>query len=272
MNIRMIKKMCNYVVLIMFLFSTVMLVRYSNLPNYFGIAFLNRPEEPSNIGMSLFTSFIVTAVFYFFMNLIPDLVNSAEAEKRELPKRIVIQRDIQFFLSRYIQLWTALEEYTGEKKHKCVDELFDERNIKDISLKIGMLATSNVINPDGSCLAWKDAIYNELDYLTQKCDRIFQLYSGQLPESVLFYLNYLLQEDELMNGLYRNIRMFYNQINDNNSLYNFIAKEVDDNLHLEKTRECLNYLVNWANSEYDYIKKSGAPNINNRIFQVKIGE
>ena len=189
MNIRLIKKMCNGVVLTMFLFSVVMLARYSDLPNYFSIQFLNKPESPSNIGMSLYTSFIVTAVFYFFMNLVPDLVNAAEKEKRELPKRIDM---------------------------------------------------SNVSNPDGKYLTWENAIYNILDCLMYKCNRIFQLYSGQLPENVHFYLNYLLQEDQLMNGLYSNVKMFYNQVNE------------------------------WTNSEYDYIKEKGGLNISDRIFPVKI--
>ena len=270
MNIRLIKKMCNGVVLTMFLFSVVMLARYSDLPNYFSIQFLNKPESPSNIGMSLYTSFIVTAVFYFFMNLVPDLVNAAEKEKRELPKRIAIQRDIQILLSGYIHIWEALEKYTGGNKHKCIHGLFDDRNIKDVSMKIKLLDMSNVSNPDGKYLTWENAIYNKLDCLMYKCNRIFQLYSGQLPENVHFYLNYLLQEDQLMNGLYSNVKMFYNQVNESNSLYNFIAKDGDGNLHLEKTRECLKYLVEWTNSEYDYIKEKGGLNISDRIFPVKI--
>lgn len=274
MNEKMIKKICNVCVVIMFSISVLMLLRYSSLPNYFNIPFMEHPAAPSSIGMSLFTSFVVTAVFYFFMNYIPDVLNIKEQERKELPKRIAIHRDIQLFLARYFALWGRIvmfvENRNEANKTYCVDEIFDDVFIKEISIKILMHGVSNTYSPDGVEIVWKRAIYSDLSDLINRGNKILEIYSADLPEEVHFYLNYLIKEDNLLYGLHSHIGSFYDELSSTITLYNLIGKNGDGNLNLKQTRRCLNYLYDWVNCEYEDIVKKGGAGYSDRIYRIDI--
>lgn len=66
------KKRCNVLVFSLFAVSTVFVIKYSTFTNWFNLNFFNRPEELPDVKLSLFTSFVVTTVFYFITNYLPD--------------------------------------------------------------------------------------------------------------------------------------------------------------------------------------------------------
>lgn len=265
-----IKKACNVFIVLLFIFSVLMLLRYSDLPNFFHISFMEKPKNPSNIGLSLYTSFVVTAVFYFFMNYIPDVIKIKEQEKKELPKRIAIQREIQLFLSRYFSLWNSLCSYSKETKKTSVDDFFSDDSIKRIATKIPLLDNSDTYFPNGIALPWKNMIYNNLDELIRQGNQILEVYVDSLPDEVYFYLNYLIKEDKLLYGLHKNLGVFLDSIDKENTLINFIGKNRDGMIELIQTRKCLDFLQKWVNSEYDYLNKRNSMRYSDRIFRSMI--
>ena len=67
--------------------SAVILLKFSNAPNYFNISILNKPHGDWNIFISILTSYIVTAGFYFIMNFIPDKIKEQEEDQLAIEEK-----------------------------------------------------------------------------------------------------------------------------------------------------------------------------------------
>ena len=72
------RKISNIAVAILFIISVVLLFKYSSLQNVLHIAWLEKPKQESGICVSLATSFVITAMFYFIMNYLPELIGNME--------------------------------------------------------------------------------------------------------------------------------------------------------------------------------------------------
>lgn len=74
MKSKKIRSYCDRLIFLLGIASAVILLKFSNAPNYFNISILNKPHGDWNIFISILTSYIVTAGFYFIMNFIPDKI------------------------------------------------------------------------------------------------------------------------------------------------------------------------------------------------------
>ena len=76
MKSKKIRSYCDRLIFLLGIASAVILLKFSNAPNYFNISILNKPHGDWNIFISILTSYIVTAGFYFIMNFIPDKIKA----------------------------------------------------------------------------------------------------------------------------------------------------------------------------------------------------
>ena len=53
----------------------------------------------SGICVSLATSFVITAMFYFIMNYLPELIGNIEKEERAIPRRKIVQCEVREYIN-----------------------------------------------------------------------------------------------------------------------------------------------------------------------------
>lgn len=272
-----IKKYCNIIVLCITIFSVIMLLKFSDLPNVFNLSFMNKPENISNIQMSLYTSFVVTAVFYLFINFIPDKIKEKEEMEINLPYRCNMHRDIQLFLSDTLSLWSQIYKDASKKdksidirKIKNVQELFNEELFKKVCLIIKIFGKSNYMGMDREYLLWAQVLPGELEKIVKRGNDILNKYSRDIPPNVYYSIHYLIGQSPIIGIPASIIRMFIQQIDKEQFLASLIPIEISGNIELRKTTKSIDEIYRWVNDEYICLSKEISEENEGQIFSIDI--
>lgn len=277
MNSNKIKKMCNYVILVLTICSVLMLLRFSDLPNFFNISFMDKPDVISDIQLSIFTSFVVTAVFYFVMNFIPDKIKEMESEEFSLPYRRNVQRDVQLFGVRVLSMWGSVLK-TAAAKNSDIDiskistilEMFDGDLILSAANEISLNSESDVVDAKMNKLLWKYKIKGDLKDITQRGQRILDKYAKDIPPSVYDDIYYLLDASELVGTMERIFSIGIDLGGNAPVLGNYIAKNLSDNQDISKTAKSINDICKWVNEEYDWLMERVKPEQKGEIHYISL--
>ena len=278
MNSKKIKKCCNILVLIMTIGSVVMLLKFSDLPNFFNINFFNKPENVSNIQMSLYTSFVVPAVFYFLMNYIPDKIKEKEEIEISLPYRCNMHRDIQLFLSDSLSMWSNIYKAAAKKDKsiaiteiKCMQELFEEELFTHVISSIRVFETSNMMGANYKYLLWAQVLPSDLNKIIKQGNDILNKYSRDVPPNIYYAIHYLITQSPIISILSNVIEIFIQQGDKELTLASLIPIDMSSKkMELEKTIKSFDDIYNWVNCEYDRLNKIIDEDNKGNIFQVNI--
>lgn len=261
MKSKKIRSYCNRLVFLLGIVSAVILLKFSNAPNCFDISILNKPQGDWSIFISILTSYIVTAGFYFIMNFIPDKIKEQEELEASLPHRCCMHRDIQLFISDILSMWGNVIKYARKKtsesdlpKIESVLGMFDENVIANSARHVKLLEEGNTTNALGDKLLWKDEIGCDLSEICKKGEKILDKYQKDIPLAVYFSLKRLLDSSPLI-GILNNIYpIILKGVNGNCTLFNCIAKDKEGK-KLGETSEDIANIYNWVNDEYDELVK-----------------
>lgn len=261
MKSKKIRSYCDRLIFLLGIASAVILLKFSNAPNYFNISILNKPHGDWNIFISILTSYIVTAGFYFIMNFIPDKIKEQEELEASLPHRCCMHRDIQLFIADTLEMWGNVIKYAGERMNESdlpriesILDMFDKDVIKNSAEYVKLFAEANSVSMSGKRLLWKDSISYDLSEICEKGEKILDKYQKDIPLEVYFPLKRLLDSSPLIGILDKLYHMILKVANENYTLLDCIAKNVDEKIFGE-TSEDIASIYNWVNEEYDELVK-----------------
>lgn len=261
-KIKKIKKIVNSIIFIMFLFSTFMLIRYSKLDNILELNFLNRPNEVSDVALSLFTSFEVTVFFYIIIEFIPNVIRQIEHEEEIIPYRCAGHRHVQLFTIKCINLYQEIMK-EGNKKAVAsnnIEDIFCISKVKVAALTIDCNSNSYVHLPNGTCRTWIQQMFYEQKEIGDLGKEILRYHKSDVPSDVYDAVFYINNHSCLFSEISGILNLIY-QINGNNGTIGMCIAEDESNK--DKTSEKIDILFKWVNNEYEKLLKMNCNNIYN---------
>ena len=262
LNSKIIKMFSNFIVLLLFFVSLLVLFKYSSLPNVFGLLWFEKPRHESSIIVSLATSFIVTAVFYFVMNYMPDYISELEEKERVIPRRKIVQREVHDYIEIFIKLWEDVVKtsYQGYKA-KSVDDLFGSEKIAEAVNNLNLNAASHiplVLPGDLRYASWKDVFLDRLSKMVRKGEMILDRYSYDIPEEVALSI-YTMQNSFYCGHLSVVMRNLGNVNTDDFRLSTCIVVKDGYLYDKESLIDDVGKICVWVNQEYEYIESKAGP-------------
>ncbi len=140
-----------------------------------------------NIGVSYISAYI----FYILQVFIPDKKKKYDEIYNNLPKRLVVSKEVKQFLNMIISLWTEMyvETAVNKKQDLCVSFIFENDNIDNMSSKLKLYGETNQINIDHMKktyrhITWIEKIENDTSKIMKTGEYILRYYGGVLPGDV----------------------------------------------------------------------------------------
>ena len=190
MRVKTIKRISNSIVLVLFMLSIITLLRFSELPNIFNLKWMEKPDSDSGVAISLATSFVVTAVFYFIMNFLPDLIWEKEIEESQYPRRKIVHREVYGYVEEFIKLWESIVKTSdSDFRATSVGELFRSKSMVTAIQGLDLLSKSSIplIVSDGLVFAtWTDVIIDRLTKMERRGEIILDRNSSILDKLSVF--------------------------------------------------------------------------------------
>ena len=235
MKSKKIKQYCNMIVFSLGVISAIMLIKFSDMPNYFNIKWLYKPDGEWTIFISILTSYVVTVVFYFFMNFIPDIVKEQEEKEISLPYKCCMHRDIQLFISDILFMWGEVIKFSAGEKSKInlseirsVSDMFSENVIMSSAAQVKLLEKSNRTNARGEKHIWINTIRCDLTSINNRGKEILKKYSKDIPTEVYFSINRLLNSSPLIGYMFFVYPFIKLSADNESSLYECICDDKKD--------------------------------------------
>lgn len=247
------------------------------MPNYFNIEILQKPKNVSDIQLSLYTSFVVTSVFYIFINLIPDYVNHLETVEKELPIRCNLHREVQLFVSDIVHLWAhAIKEAAAQddtidlNEIKSIEDMFDEKLIIKVAKNINMYANSHEIDFNRKPLTWKTTFISASANIISKGQRLLDKHKNELLPDIYNAIRYIIDGSVLICLLNQSISVLSYEYKNEMKLIDAIPKEIDGTYKIKDDSKKIETVYNWVNTEYDYLTKKTSKKYQSEIYAVEI--
>lgn len=203
---RGIKRLANKIALGLFIISIIVLLKYSYLPNVLHLPFMERPQNDSGIVMSIASSMLVTSVFYYIMNWLPEIIQQREEQEESIPKRVVVHREICRFANQLIQLWekiisAARDDDVTILEPSTIEAVFRDETIRKSASVIRLHEESNYYNILNQHPKWGDLICLKNQELSRIADTILDRYGGDIPPNVAYDISYLQKESGIGDSL-----------------------------------------------------------------------
>ena len=158
-------------------------------------------------------------------------------------------------------MWGNVIKYAGERMNESdlpriesILDMFDKDVIKNSAEYVKLFAEANSVSMSGKRLLWKDSISYDLSEICEKGEKILDKYQKDIPLEVYFPLKRLLDSSPLIGILDKLYPMILKVANENYTLLDCIAKNVDEKIFGE-TSEDIASIYNWVNEEYDELVK-----------------
>ncbi len=250
---------------------------WPNMPKYF-----EKPENADMLLYNLSVSYVVSYMFYLMVNFIPDCVKAINKEKRMLPYRATIQREVQQFVSNIIYLWRDVGvNATIEGKYniadvKCIDDFFKVDVIGEISksIKLEELVNDSVdVDVSDWHFIWNTKLRRTLDNICEAGNLILTRYKEDIPAEIFYDIFYLLNESNIVGELLSELKAIASMKNGRNfRLSTCIGMENNKEKNIKKSCESIIKLYNWINTEYEYLENNIDIKINGIYFNKMIIE
>ncbi|EDT76362.1 hypothetical protein [Clostridium butyricum] len=248
---------------------------WPNMPKYF-----KKPENADMLLYNLSVSYVVSYMFYLMVNFIPDCVKAINKEKRMLPYRATIQREVQQFVSNIIYLWRDVGvNATIEGKYniadvKCIDDFFKVDVIGEISksIKLEELVNDSVdVDVSDWHFIWNTKLRRTLDNICEAGNLILTRYKEDIPAEIFYDIFYLLNESNIVGELLSELKAIASMKNGRNfRLSTCIGIENNKEKNIKKSCESIIKLYNWINTEYEYFDNNIDIKINGIYFNKMI--
>lgn len=272
-----IKRRCNKAVIALGIISIIALFKFSDLPNFFNIKFLEKPLGNWSILISILTSYVVTVGFYIVMNLIPDVIKEQEDIEHLIPYRCCMHRDIQLFLSDVLFMWSQVINFAAEKcdeidtsKIESISKMFSKDVILNAASQVGIFESSNITDVKRNELTWGYIIVQELSKINNRGEKILEKYSKDIPTNVYYSLNYLMGACPIIGLIYHTFSVFLKSGNKQCKLSHCIAYDASGKLDLKKTATSIECIYNWVNEEYEKLMTELDESNKVEIYQVDL--
>lgn len=263
MNAKRIKLVANIVVLFLFVMSIIIILKCSDLPNVFALTFMEKPKSNADIAMSVATSFFVTAVFYFIMNFLPELISEKEKNEEKLPKRKLVHREVQLCIVGLVNLWKGIIEEARKidgniPVPESIDKMFQSDCLVASADVTILSAPSDRIDSQMNHIPWQYIIITDLENFCHRATAILQNYHDILPGNITYDLFYLLNESIVCGQLTQMIRISIEHKKTNKfPLSTCIPISYPSGVvELEETRKAVFEICKWANDEYDALQQT----------------
>lgn len=231
---------------------------WPNMPKYF-----EKPENADMLLYNLSVSYVVSYMFYLMVNFIPDCVKAINKEKRMLPYRATIQREVQQFVSNIIYLWRDVGvNATIKGKYKitdvkCIEDFFKVDVIDEISksIKLEELVSDSVdVDVSDWHFIWNTKLRRTLDNICDAGNLILTRYKEDIPAEIFYDVFYLLNESNIVGELLSELKAIASMKNGRNfRLSTCIGMENNKEKNIKKSCESIVKLYNWVNTEYEYL-------------------
>ncbi|WP_242841828.1 hypothetical protein [Clostridium beijerinckii] len=256
--------------------SGVQAARYSdlkiwaNMPKYF-----IKPENADMLIYNLSVGYIVSYMFYIFVNFIPDLLEAIEKQNTLIPFRATMQREIQEFERRIIDLWisiginASIKEVISISEINKIEEFFELNSIKQISKCVKLMdqvdqsIEIDIANPNK---LWVTKIKQQLEGICTLGNMILTRYKNDIPPGIFYDIFYLLNQSGMIGELLNVLNAIMLLRNGRNfKLIDCIY--FDDEKMKEDINKSCKAIINlyiWVNSEYTYL----ASNTNDKYITI----
>ena len=264
MSSKRIRIISNVVITIIFIFSIIMLFKYSSLPNIFNIDIMAKPKETSNIQLSIYTSLLASGIFYFIIEFIPSAIQDKEEEEKRLPYRCAANRNVQLFTVRCISFWTRILNCSAKiypnhliTETSEINLIFREESIKALTKVLKLNSASDLMLSNGQYLQWYNRIINDLSEIKKSGDEILHYQKDEISSELYDAIFYLVNSSPIFIYLPTVMSILYESNRDVVTLGDCLV----DNLDLSETRKHINTLFNWVNAEYESLARRKLTNI-----------
>lgn len=171
-----------------------------------GLKLFIKPKNADMLWYNLGVSYIVSYIFYFLVNFMPDWIEAKEKERELLNLKCAIHREIQLVTVRMIELWLDIHnEYLKKINSKDslndISELFNIEHIKQISSSVTLsidlrdeaYANKNTKKIE-SIDRYKKKIILSIDDIRNRINSILTRYKNELLSKTFYDLFYILNE------------------------------------------------------------------------------
>lgn len=277
MKSKIVKLGGNILMLMLAIISVISLLRYSTLPNVFNLECMVRPEVVSDIEVSLCTSFIVTAVFYFFINFLPDISACLEEKEKSFPYRCNMQMDIQKFLDKFLVFWISIYKHAEnnfrEEKIETISDLFEKQRFLEMAQKMLLADETGLKNGFDEPIKWALLLHNYIKMETEKGEQILRKYSKDLPMEIYQSINYMISSSPLLGAMSYVYGNVYIQKKKETKLSDCIKMEdITEEIDLSQTIHNIKILYDWINKEYNLLTKEVKGEEQTQIHKIDFNE
>lgn len=188
-----------------------------------------------------------------------NLISKAEKEKEKqqyerkiLPVKVAMYREIQIFLSRIVSFWSDVHYYSvPESEPSTINELFSLECFNKMGRYLNVNGQPNVSPPT----TWCHYLNSSGREFIEKGEKILNRYNAYLDPEVFRYIHYLVEDSYFISGMNRilNIRNFDLNNGIPRSLYLAAYYPMPD-------EEILNTIINlftWCEKTYTELIQKG---------------
>lgn len=238
----------------------------TDMPEWFSNA-----EECFSFIYDFALAYLASYCFYILQVYLPEL----KKEKEMIPVLIIAQRNVQLFTINLILLWESFYKNSanGESKLKRT-EIWTQEKMLEAAKGIKLFEDSDMMDFSKKYITWKDKIEITCRELTEKGNMILNYKMNVLPPKVALAINYLINEGEMLNGLFQNIEIVerMGELTEEYSLYdvlpiNFSANE-SENRNIKRDINEVFLLIEWVNAKYDYINAESKGEYKKDIYRI----
>ena len=219
---------------------------------------MEKPDSDSGVAISLATSFVVTAVFYFIMNFLPDLIWEKEIEESQYSRRKIVHREVYGYVEEFIKLWESIVKTSdSDFRATSVGELFRSKSMVTAIQGLDLLSKSSIplIVSDGLVFAtWTDVIIDRLTKMERRGEIILDRYSNDIPEWVALSIYNL--QNRYDGCQLRVIVSNLSKVNTKSFILSQCVPIVDEKMvDVDGLVSDVSIITAWINAEYDDLAK-----------------
>lgn len=189
---RIVDFLNKYTFLLLSIITTMMFLYCCDFPIYSQIFwFLVNHKNEGDLLYNIGVSFIAAYIFYILQVFIPEKKKKYVEIRNNLPKRVVVCKEVKQFLNRVIRLWQEMYISTAENEEQNldVDYIFESNNIDNMSGKLNLYDEINEIeidhiNKSYRKITWIEKIVRDTSDIIEKGKFILCYYNDNLPGDV----------------------------------------------------------------------------------------
>nr|DAF41102.1 MAG TPA: hypothetical protein [Caudoviricetes sp.] len=208
----------------------------------------NGAEEWFAFADNLSLAYIASYFFYIVQVYLPEL----RAEKAALPRRCAVQREVQLFISQYINIWERINR-AGKKgpAEKDIKVIFSSENLLENSKKINLDEESDALNLYKNRNAtWEEEISGYVRNMNERGLEILRYNKDFIPCNV-YYAIYGMLNESLLSNISNLFKIL--PISSFQTLYQCLPKDSNGKINGDKDIRMLEVVINWVNEEYELL-------------------